>query len=73
LKDGVAMQDTRGYNPYKFGIVSGSDSHNTGSPYRQNNFFGGHVINDGTIETRLSGHILSGLDVRLESPAGVSE
>jgi Protein of unknown function (DUF3604) len=72
LKDGVAMQDTRGYNPYKFGIVSGSDSHNTGSPYRQNNFYGGHAINDGTIETRLSGHIFTGLDVRLESPAGVT-
>ena len=32
LKDGIAMQDTQGYNPYKFGIVGGSDSHNTGVP-----------------------------------------
>ena len=32
LKDGIAMQDTRGYNPYKFGMAGGSDSHNTGSP-----------------------------------------
>ena len=30
LKDGLTMQDTRGYNPYKFGIAGGSDSHNTG-------------------------------------------
>ena len=37
------MQDTRGYNPYKFGMAGGSDSHNTGSPYRQDNFFGGHA------------------------------
>ncbi len=72
LKDGLTMQDTRGYNPYKFGIVGGSDSHNTGSPYRQNNFFGGHGINDGTIETRLSGHLMTGLDVRLENPAGLT-
>jgi hypothetical protein len=72
LKDGLTMQDTQGYNPYKFGIVSGSDSHNTGSPYRQNNFYGGHGINDGTIETRMAGHIFTGLDVRLESPAGVT-
>ena len=34
-KDGIAMQDTRGYNPYKFGMGGGSDSHNTGSPYRR--------------------------------------
>ncbi|HXX56830.1 MAG TPA: DUF3604 domain-containing protein [Thermodesulfovibrionales bacterium] len=72
LKDGLTMQDTRGYNPYKFGIVSGSDSHNTGTPYRQNNFYGGHGINDGTIETRMSGHLFTGMDVRLENPAGVT-
>src|SRR5499426_2454993 len=34
LKDGLTMQDTKGYNPYKFGIVGGSDSHNPGTPYR---------------------------------------
>jgi Protein of unknown function (DUF3604) len=72
LKDGLTMQDVRGYNPYKFGIVSGSDSHNTGTPYRQNNFYGGHGINDGTIETRMAGHLFTGMDVRYESPAGVT-
>ena len=41
-KDGLAMQEARGYNPYKMGFVGGSDSHNTGVPYRQDNFFGGH-------------------------------
>jgi hypothetical protein len=66
------MQDAQGYNPYKFGFVSGSDSHNSGAPYRQTNFFGGHGINDGTIETRMSGHIFTGADVRWESPAGLS-
>jgi hypothetical protein len=72
LKDGLTMQATRGYNPYKFGFVGGSDSHNTGAPYRQNNFYGGHGVNDGTIETRMSGHLFTGLDVRLENPAGLT-
>ena len=66
------MQDTKGFNPFKFGIVGGSDSHNTGVPYRQDNFFGGHAHLDGTIETRMSGHLFAGLDVRLENPAGVT-
>ncbi|WP_310075721.1 DUF3604 domain-containing protein [Phyllobacterium sp. 1468] len=35
LKDGISMQDTRGYNPYKMGFVGGSDSHNTGVPCGQ--------------------------------------
>ena len=72
LKDGLTMQDTKGYNPYKFGIVGGSDSHNTGTPYRQNNFYGGHAHLDGTIETRMAGHVFAGLDTRLENPAGLS-
>ena len=38
LRNGLGMAQARGYNPYKFGIVSGSDSHNTGVPYRQDNF-----------------------------------
>ncbi len=72
LKDGLTMQDARGYNPYKFGFVSGSDSHNAGAPYRQNNFFGGHGVNDGTIEARMAGHLFTGSDIRWESPAGLS-
>ncbi len=72
-KDGIALQDTRGYNPYKFGMAGGSDSHNTGSPYRQDNFFGGHAEVDGTVEKRLAGVLLGDtLDVRLENPGGLT-
>jgi hypothetical protein len=72
LKNGLAMQDARGFNPYKTGFVGGSDSHNTGVPYRQENFFGGHAFNDGSLKQRMSGHVFAGLDVRLENPAGLS-
>jgi hypothetical protein len=66
------MQQARGYNPYKTGIVGGSDSHNTAVPYRQDNFFGGHARLDGTVRERMAGHNFAGLDVRLENPAGLS-
>jgi Protein of unknown function (DUF3604) len=72
LKDGITMQDTRGYNPYKFGMAGGSDSHNTGSPYRQNNFYGGHAAEDGTIQLRMSGHNFAGIDVRYINPGGLT-
>jgi hypothetical protein len=72
-KDGIAMQDTRGYNPYKFGMAAGSDSHNTGSPYRQDNFFGLHADADGSIERRFAGVLIGGtMDVRLENPGGLT-
>ena len=73
LKDGIAMQDNRGYNPYKFGMAGGSDSHNTGSPYRQDNFFGLHAEADGTVERRFAGVLIGGtMDVRLENPGGLT-
>jgi len=72
LKDGLTMQDTRGFNPYKFGFGAAADSHNTGTPYRQENFFGGHAQEDGTIETRMGGHNFAGIDVRYEEPAGLT-
>jgi Protein of unknown function (DUF3604) len=73
LKDGITMQDVRGYNPYKFGMAGGSDSHNTGSPYRHDNFYGGHAQLDGTLETRLAGLLFGKtIDVRLENPGGLT-
>ena len=72
-KDGITMQDVRGYNPYKFGMAAGSDSHNTGSPYRQDNFYGLHADADGTVERRFAGVLIGGtMDVRLENPGGLT-
>jgi hypothetical protein len=72
-KDGIAMQDTRGYNPYKFGMAGGSDSHNSASPYRHDNFFGLHADADGSVERRFAGVLIGGtMDVRLENPGGLT-
>jgi len=72
LKDGITMQDIRNFNPYKFGMAGGSDSHNSASPYRQDNFYGGHAQEDGTIETRMSGHNFATIDVRVLSPGALT-
>ena len=73
LKDGIAMQDQRGYNPYKFGMAGGSDSHNSAMAYRHDNFFGMHADADGTVERRFAGVLIGGtMDVRLENPGGLT-
>jgi hypothetical protein len=73
LKDGIAMQDVRGYNPYKFGFGAAADSHNTGTPYRHDNFFGAHGEIDGTVERRLAGVMIGKtIDSRLVNPAGLT-
>jgi hypothetical protein len=71
-RDGVAMQQARGFNPYKFGVVSGSDSHVTVVPYRQDNFQGVHGTVDDTPEERLDGAAVLGLNSLWVSPAGLS-
>jgi hypothetical protein len=71
-KDGLALQDTLGVNPYQFGVVSGSDSHVTAVPYRQDNFFGVHGGSvDATPEERLDGGHF-GFTNLWASPAGLS-
>ena len=73
LKDGIAMEDAKGYNPYKFGFGAASDSHNTAVPYRQDNFFGGHSVADGTIEKRMAGELVGGFfDARTEGTGGLT-
>ena len=62
-QNGLAMQDTRGYNPFKFGVLGAGDSHNTATAYSQSNYFGDHGEIDPTPEVRLSGKVASGMTV----------
>ena len=70
-QNGLALQESRGYNPYRMGLVGGSDSHNTASSYSQNDYFGGHGLLDATPAIRLSGKKEMGMNVGLLSTAGV--
>jgi hypothetical protein len=72
LKDGLAMREARGFNPYKFGFGAAADSHNTAVPYRQENYFGAHGLTDATPEIRLSGRLTAGIDPRTVGPAGLT-
>jgi hypothetical protein len=73
LKDGITLQDQRGFNPYKLGFGGGSDSHNSASPYRQDNFFGLHADADADVQRRFAGVLIGGtMDVRLENPGGLT-
>ena len=72
LKDGLALQDTKGFNPYKFGFGAASDSHSTATPYRQDNYFGTIGGVDGSIEKRMSGIVAAGIDMRTIEPAGLT-
>ena len=55
------------------GWQAGPTGHNTGSPYRQDNFFGLHADADGSVDRRFAGVLIGGtMDVRLENPGGLT-
>ena len=63
---------SRGYNPYKFGIVGAGNSHNSATSYSQSNFFGDHGLVDPTPETRLSGTVASGMNILQTGTSGLA-
>ena len=71
-RDGLSLQGSGGFNPYKFGMVGGADSHNGAAAYRQKNYFGMHGVNDATDEQRLSSEKHLNMDNRTISPAGLT-
>ncbi len=70
-QNGLGMQDARGYNPYKFGVVGASNSHDTAVAYLQSNYFGGHGLLDATPQARLSGKETAGAMMDLLSVSGL--
>ena len=71
-QNGLAMQDTRSYNPYKLGVVGAGDAHNTATAYTHSNYFGDHALVDGTPEARLAGKVFSGMDILKTGPSGLA-
>jgi hypothetical protein len=49
------LKKALGVNPYKFGMVAATDTHNTGSPMEEDRYFGKLAPEDGTPEVRLLG------------------
>jgi hypothetical protein len=54
LARGMALEEKLGVNPFKYGIVSGADSHSAYSPNEEDNFHGSHGLLDDTPEKRLN-------------------
>jgi hypothetical protein len=70
-RNGLTMQDTRGYNPYKFGVVGAGDAHNTATSYSQSNYFGDHAMIDPTPEARFAGKVVAGMTVIQTGTSGL--
>ncbi len=52
-KTGLVFEEGVGVNPYKFGMVGSTDTHNSGAPIEEDSYFGKLGLEDGTPEARL--------------------
>ena len=53
LRTGLAFEDGEGFNPYRFGVVGGTDSHIGMSPVQEDRYSGGSGVRDATPKDRL--------------------
>ncbi len=56
--NGLKFQQENGFNPYQFGLVAASDSHNSSVPVEEDNYTGKIGI-DATAEQRLGGSFIN--------------
>ena len=50
--NGLKLEDRVGFNPFRFGLIGSSDSHNAGGPVEESNFFSKIGLLDGKAEGR---------------------
>ena len=59
---GLAMQAEHGFNPYRFGLIGATDTHNAGGGFDESNFTGKIGVFDGTPIARGSVPIAAGTE-----------
>ena len=52
--NGLVMEENQGFNPFRFGFIAATDSHNSAGTVEENNYHGKGGMMDGTPERRSS-------------------
>ena len=75
MKLGLGFEQSLGVNPFKYGVIGGTDNHNgTPSAVAEDSFMGAHGAEDGTVERRRNNGVagwIDGKDLSIGSLAAV--
>lgn len=73
LKEGLRIHEKLGVNPFKFGIIASTDTHNgSAGDTDEFDFNGSHALIDPTPQRRLSENIPGWMPVRQTNPGGLA-
>lgn len=71
--NGLAYQKTLGANPWKYGLIGGTDNHNSGAgDTAENDYVGSHGPADSTPQVRRTGDIDGWIAARDSNPGGLA-
>ena len=71
LRTGLELQDSQGFNPYRFGLIGSTDTHTAISPIEEDNYSGKVGVMDGTPQARLLNPATT-MDLRRFSASGLA-
>ena len=63
--NGLAMEDTEGVNPYRFGVIGSSDTHNAAGSFEEDNYWSKTALLDATPQLRGSVPLDEGMDTNV--------
>ncbi len=72
MRTGLLVQARVGVNPFKYGFIGSSDTHNAGGPYEESSYFGKIGREDGTPQVRLGQTLPIGNMLRSFGAAGLA-
>lgn len=70
-KTGLLLETEKEFNPYKFGLIGSTDTHNGGGSFQEDHYMGAHGMDDADADIRLKSKPKAGMSSIERSASGL--